>query len=143
MMMIYDPTNWYWVVGTNTTTVWSSNAKAYVPTTDPSYLSFGAAGGIATPISSEADLAEVFREQYPAGWPALVPDSVSMRQAQLALLAIGQLAAVNAAVAAQPQATQVAWAASATVQRNDPMVNSMATALGIDLDTLFKTAITL
>lgn len=76
-----------------------------------------------------------------------VPAIVSMRQARLALLAAGQLSAVDAAIASLPspqkEAAQIEWDYSNTVERSMPLVASLATILGLDeaaLDALFTTA---
>lgn len=73
------------------------------------------------------------------------PQVVTMRQARLALLAIGKLAHVATAIAAIPdpmqrQAAQIEWEYSATVERNRPFVQMLAPALGLSsaqLDQLF------
>lgn len=79
-----------------------------------------------------------------------VPDSVTMRQARLALLQSGLLAQVNSAVAAMPGAAgdtaRIEWEFSSTVERNRPLVQSLVGALGLtdaQLDDLFRLAATL
>lgn len=80
----------------------------------------------------------------------LIPASVTMRQARLALLQSGLLAQVNAAVAAMPgvegDAARIEWEFSGTVERSRPLLQSLATALGLteaQLDGLFTLAATL
>ena len=68
-MSPYDPAKWYWIVTGDTTRVWSSAAAAYVPTSDAGYIEWLAEGNVPTRIASEAELREVFAQQYPAGWP--------------------------------------------------------------------------
>lgn len=75
--------------------------------------------------------------------PPTVPSVVTMRQARLALLAAGKLAAANAAVAAAGEAVQIAWEFSSEVRRDNPLVTSLAQALSLDaaaLDDLFTQA---
>ena len=79
-----------------------------------------------------------------------VPQSVTMRQAQRALLAVGKLDAVNAAIAAIPgdagRAARIDWEKSSSVKRNWPLVASVGAALGMtdgEIDDLFRTAATL
>jgi hypothetical protein len=79
-----------------------------------------------------------------------VPQSVTMRQARLALLGAGKLSAVDAAIASLPspqkEAAQIEWEFSSTVERNRPLVQTLGPALGLsesDLDQLFITAATL
>lgn len=72
--------------------------------------------------------------------PALVPTSLSMKQARLALLAGGYLDAVETGMAAMPRAAKIAWEFAATVDRADPLTATLAAALNLNsaaLDALF------
>jgi hypothetical protein len=76
-----------------------------------------------------------------------VPQTVTMRQARLALLAAGKLAAVATAIAALPspqkEAAQIEWEFSSAVDRERPFVLLLGAALGLSsaqLDQLFITA---
>mgnify|MGYP005609264663 FL=1 len=77
--------------------------------------------------------------------PATIPQSVTMRQARLALLAVGKLDTINAVIAgiepaAQRQAIQIEWEYAHTVDRNSQWVAGLAPALALteaDLDSLF------
>lgn len=76
-----------------------------------------------------------------------VPQTVTMRQARLALLGADLLAQVNAAVAnipgAEGDAVRIEWEFSSTVERNRPLVLSLIAALGLtdaQLDDLFRQA---
>lgn len=80
----------------------------------------------------------------------VVPDSVSMRQARLALLGAGLLAQVDAAIASLPspqkEAAAIEWEYAQEVQRHNGLVPAMAQALGMteaQLDALFMQAATL
>lgn len=82
--------------------------------------------------------------------PAKVPQSVTMRQARLALLQAGKLATVNAAIAsmggAQGESARIEWDYSNEVQRAQPLVAALGGVLGMtsdQLDQLFITAATL
>jgi hypothetical protein len=69
-----------------------------------------------------------------------VPTTISMAQAQLALLAAGHLDAVEAAIETMPRESQIIWKKANTVQRGDPLVAQMAALLGLDeagIDALF------
>ena len=75
---------------------------------------------------------------------------VSMRQARLALLSIGKLAAVDAAIASLPsphrEAAQIEWDYSSTVERSSTIVTTLGPLLKLDeaaLDALFLQASTL
>lgn len=79
-----------------------------------------------------------------------VPQSVTMRQARLALLGAGLLAQVDAAIDQLPDpdktAARIEWEYSQEVQRDKPFVQMLAPALGLteqDLDALFVQAATL
>jgi hypothetical protein len=74
----------------------------------------------------------------------LVPQSVTMRQARLALLGDGLLDDVNAAIntlpSPQKEAAQVEWEYAQDVQRNQPLVLMLLPALGLtdeEADQLF------
>lgn len=79
--------------------------------------------------------------------PPEVPQSVSMRQARLALLGAGLLATVNSAIAGMPgaqgEAARIEWEFAADVRRDSPLVQALVPVLGIseaDLDALFTAA---
>lgn len=83
-------------------------------------------------------------EEIQANQKALVPSSVTMRQARLTLLGAGLLASVDAAIASLPspqkEAARIEWEYAAEVQRSSGLVPMMAAALGLDdavLDALF------
>lgn len=82
--------------------------------------------------------------------PVPVPQSVTMRQARLALHAAGLLAGVDAAIASMQEpaktAAAIEWEYASAVERNAGLVPAMAAALGMseaDIDDLFITAATL
>lgn len=79
--------------------------------------------------------------------PPVIPSSVTMRQARLALLATGKLAAVDAAIAGmdspQKEAAQIEWEYAAIVERQSPLIAALAPALELDaagVDALFSAA---
>ena len=81
--------------------------------------------------------------------PALpaVPQAVTMRQARLALEAVGKLDDVDTAIAALPLPTrklaQIEWEYSNEVQRHNGIVSQLGPALGLtdnDIDDLFIAA---
>ena len=84
-----------------------------------------------------------------AGMPKSV-QSVTMRQARLALLNAGLLdyvdAAINAMSEPQKTAARITWDYSSEVERNNATLVALASALGLtdaDLDNLFAVAATL
>lgn len=79
-----------------------------------------------------------------------VPQSVTMRQARLALLAAGKLSAVNTAISAMTGATgeaaKIEWEYSGEVRRDKALLQALAVVLNLNntqLDELFVTAATL
>lgn len=83
----------------------------------------------------------------PAPEPEPVPQSVTMRQARLALLSAGLLDAIDAGIAAMPspqrEAAQIEWDYATDVQRDNPLVAGLAEAMGMtseDIDGLFIAA---
>jgi len=82
----------------------------------------------------------VVRTVDPASVPAPVPDTITPRQARLALLAMGKLDTANTVVAHSDDATRISWEFASQVVRSDPGVIAFAAAIGIDetaLDKLF------
>ena len=79
--------------------------------------------------------------------PQLVPQSVTMRQARLALLQAGKLQAVNNAIAAmtgaEGEAARIEWDYSNEVRRTQPLTIALAQAIGMteaEMDALFVEA---
>lgn len=75
---------------------------------------------------------------------------VSMAQARLALMQSGKLASIDTAIAAMPEpdksSAMVLWEYSTIIRRSDPLVQSLATAIGLtsaQVDDLFLLAGTL
>ena len=69
-----------------------------------------------------------------------IPQTLTIRQAKLVLLAAGLLDDVDAAVAQANRATQIEWEYATSVERTWPTLVVMATALGMtdeQLDNLF------
>lgn len=72
---------------------------------------------------------------------------VSPRQARLALLGAGKLAAVNTALASLPspqkEAAQIDWEYATAIERNSPLISQLGPALGMtdaQIDALFEAA---
>jgi len=89
----------------------------------------------------------VITDGVPSIPPPGVPQSVTMRQARLALYAAGLLTSVDAAIAAMPEpdktAASITWEFAQTVDRGFGMVPQLAAALGMtetQIDDLFIAA---
>ena len=76
----------------------------------------------------------------PADPAPVVPSSVTMRQARLALLGAGKLAAVQEAIDALPEPTktaaQIEWEYSNEVQRHNGLVAALGPALNLTSDQI-------
>lgn len=75
---------------------------------------------------------------------APVPDEITMRQARLALLGVGLLSSVNAALDALPspmkEAAHIEWEYASGVRRDSPLIAQLGPALGLtdeQVDALF------
>lgn len=82
--------------------------------------------------------------------PAPGPAAITMRQARLALLNAGKLAAVTDAISSLPspskERAQIEWEYSNEVQRENGVVSMLGPLLGLspqDIDALFLVAVTL
>jgi hypothetical protein len=78
--------------------------------------------------------------------PDEVPEAVTMRQARLALLQVGLLSQVEEVITQADTATKITWEFTSTVERNSPLISSLAPSLGLsdtDLNNLFILASTL
>ena len=82
--------------------------------------------------------------------PIVIVDTVSMRQARLALFKEGKLSQIQSLIDAMEEpaktTTQISWDYATVVQRDDELVVQLSTALGLtqeQLDTLFTEAATL
>jgi hypothetical protein len=62
MASIYNPANWYWVVGGHPGVVFSSAEPGYVATADATYVSWLALGNVPTTISPDGALALVLAD---------------------------------------------------------------------------------
>ena len=75
--------------------------------------------------------------------PAPIPDRVTARQFKLQLLAAGLLDQVEAWIASQSQAVQIAYSNSGTFVRDEPMMQAGFAALGFtpeQIDAFFAAA---
>jgi hypothetical protein len=96
----------------------------------------------------EVDMTPAEEAAFLAEQPQVyIPQSVTMRQARLALFGAGLLDDVEAAIDALPEpqktAARIEWDHSQTVERNRGLVVQLGTALGLtpaQIDQLFITA---
>lgn len=77
---------------------------------------------------------------------SVIPQSVSMRQAELALLEAGLLDDIELLIPSLPRADQISWKRASTVERSNPLVAYVQQAKGLtdlQIDDLFIRAATL
>lgn len=75
-----------------------------------------------------------------------VPQSVTPRQARLALLGAGLLDQVDAAITVAGGATKITWDWASAIYRNDPLIAAISSGLHLtdaQIDALFTKAATL
>ncbi len=88
-----------------------------------------------TELRYNASTGETEEVEYTPPAPA-VPEAVSMRQARLALLAAGQLSAVDTVIASLPspqrEAAEIEWEYAVEVRRDSPLVAAIGAALNLD-----------
>jgi hypothetical protein len=101
-------------------------------------------------IVRDATPDEIAEIEARANQPPPIPQSVSMRQARLALLSYDLLDDVEAVIITmnEPQRsqTQIEWEYAQTVERDNALVAALGPALGLDdaaIDSLFTLAATL
>lgn len=78
----------------------------------------------------------VIRTVDPSTLPPTVPDFVTSRQLRLFLLQSDMLDDVETIVATEDRATQIQWEYATEFHRNDPLLNQLATQLGITQEAL-------
>lgn len=112
-------------------------------------ICYGNVGGITIPDDSLIDIGWIYNGETFSAATTIV-NSVTMRQARLALLQTGHLANVTSAIAAmtgiEGDAARIIWEFSNTVERNNPLITQLGTALNLtssQLDDLFTLAATL
>lgn len=134
-MVDYDPFDWHWIVASDESRYWSSAAGAYVDALPED-------AGV-TRIASEDELTDVLAVYVLPGPIDRVPQAVSARQFKLQLLAAGLLEQVEAWVATQGAAVRIAFDASGSFVRSEPMMASGFAALGFapeQIDAFFVAA---
>ena len=101
-------------------------------------------------IIRDATPDEIAEIEARANQPPPVPQSITMRQARLALLNAGLLDDVEAAIITMDEAqraqTQIEWEYAQTVERDNALVAVLGPMLGLDdaaIDSLFSMAATL
>lgn len=129
------PQDWHWIVDGDESRYWSSAAGAYVDTLPED-------AGV-TRIASADELTDVLAVYGLPGPIERVPNAVSARQFKLQLLAASLLEQVDAFVASQGAAVQIAFDNSGSFVRSEPMMASGFAAMGFSeeqIDAFFVAA---
>lgn len=127
-MTLYQPTDWYWYVGGDTSQAYSSKVHAFVQPDDATFVAWLASGGVPTNIDTMDNLRSVV-------FPPVTP-----WRARAALLDAGLLDQVNTLVDQQSTAVKMKWEFASEVRRDDPLIASLAGSLGLtaeQIDALF------
>jgi len=83
---MYDPSNWYWVVGGDEKKLWSSFAAKFVGKSDGAYLLWLNVYGAPSRIGTLEELGDVLGSQFLQGAPA-TPNVVREKRRKLLSLA--------------------------------------------------------
>lgn len=65
MTFVFDPANWYWIVGGDNSQAYSSASGRYVPSNDAAFLAWKANGNSPTHVNTEFDLGTELAPYYP------------------------------------------------------------------------------
>lgn len=146
MQTLYNPRNWYWLVG-SPAQVFSSQALTYVPTTNAAYVAWLAAGYFPTIIDNEADLIGVLALAAPDLAPQTVLGLAAYAQRKQSIVQGGGITVTleSQSVQAYTDAGSMALLqgalvlAQATPTRTFQWVGetSAATLTATDIETLF------
>ena len=100
-----------------------------------------------TQLASASEIAAIGMVEYvEPPTPPVIPESVSMRQARLALLANGLLDQIDEAIKSMDRAPQIEWEFASEVRRDSPLIAGLAAAFGLSseqLDAMFVQAASL
>jgi len=79
---MYTPSDWYWLIGSDDTQVWSSKRYNLVPVGDAEYVAWLALdpGNLPTKVPTMAELEVVLAEQYPPGTLKTYNDDLRYRK---------------------------------------------------------------
>jgi hypothetical protein len=136
--ILFNPFDWFWVVGDDETRLWSSKTSSYVASSPEDTFP-------CTRIPSEADLTDVLATYGLPGPMAIVPKQVTLYQGRAMLIQVGMFDQVKEAVDAQGQ-NSLAYQAFEYANhwyRDSEFIASMAAGLGLSeaqIDALFIAA---
>ena len=158
MISFPDPSNWYWIVGSNDQQVYSSKCAAMVPVTDDDYQAFVARGGFATRIASMDELKAVLIAAGATNVPQTISDrqffqqlaiaKVISQEEALAAVKTGDIpAALSGFIAALDDAArfnaEMLLSGATIFARNHPLTDAIAAAQGMkpeQVDDFFRAA---
>lgn len=140
--MAYNPSDWYFVVGSDQSQVWSTAKAAYVPADDPVYAAWQGLVdskptlNLPTPVDSKADIVANLAHID----PSLAPGFVKVRFATVSALLDALSTTQRATVTPDHMSRLVARAQLGPVVLGDPKVARAATDMSITPDAWFTLA---
>lgn len=148
-MIVYNPHDWYWIVGDDESQVYSSARRSNVSADDAAYLQWCVDERKATHIASDDELRDVLIAAGVINVPQTISDrqffqqlaiaGVISQEEALAAVKTGDIpAALSGFIAALDDAARFSaemLLSGATVfQRNHPLTNAVAMAQGMTAD---------
>lgn len=130
-MMNYQPSDHYWVVGSDRARVFSSARMALVPIEDGAYQIWREAGGIVTTIASLDELVAVLRAANVPPYHCVSPYRI-VRRLEAAGLAAQALAIIDAPQNAVLKARFYTLAGAGGIPADDPDAIALVVAAGGD-----------
>ena len=99
-------------------------------------------------IKDNPILKDYLQSKYAKGEYTVIADSVPQveirevdaRRLRLALLQLGKLATVKAAIASLGEAAQIDWEYATFIKEDYPLVTALSTNLGLDINVIFTKA---
>lgn len=139
---IYNPQNWFWYVGGDTSRAWSSAVSAYVESSDVPM------GRYVTPISAEKELCDVLAPYGLSGPGAVVvvPEIVGLWAARAVMRLHGHFGVIDDYVETHKTDSPILWEAwnmGNTLARHGVFVIALSSLLPLDgaaIDALFVEA---
>ena len=157
-MIVYNPHDWYWIVGNEESQVYSSVRQAYVSADDASYLQWCADERRATHIASDDELRDVLIAAGVINVPQTISDrqffqqlaiaGVISQEEALAAVKTGDIpAALSGFIAALDDAArfnaEMLLSGATIFARNHPLTDAIAAAQGMkpeQVDDFFRAA---
>lgn len=83
---MYNPSDWYWLIGGKKDEVWSSSVAKFVKCSDDSYVLWLSVNGAPSQLATLEELGDVLLSQYSKGAP-ITPNVIREKRRVLLLMA--------------------------------------------------------